>query len=119
MSTSGLCSYGSSIGGECIQSHRPHRQLFQANCIFTRLRDNEPAILEACKKDLGKGIFESIVTEVDWCANDIIFCCDNLAKWAKDESAADIPLSNKLLRPKIRKDPLGCVLIIGFVKLVP
>ena len=77
------------------------------------LRDNEAAILEACKKDLGKGVFESVVTEIDWCANDTIFCCKNLAKWTKDESAPDIPLTNKLLSPKIRKDPLGCVLIIG------
>ena len=86
---------------------------------FFRLRDNEPAILEACKKDLGKGIFESIVTEVDWCANDTIFCCSNLVKWAKDESAPDIPLTNKLLSPRIRKDPLGCVLIIGSVNMIP
>ena len=87
--------------------------------VFTRLRDNESLILEACKKDLGKGIFESIVTEIDWCANDCIFVCDNLVKWAKDESAPDMPLSNKLLSPRIRKDPLGCVLIIGSVSLVP
>ena len=90
----------------------------RTNSVFsTRLRDNEAVILEACKKDLGKGIFESIVTEIDWCANDCIFVCDNLAKWAKDESAPDMPLSNKLLNPKIRKDPLGCVLIIGSVNL--
>lgn len=45
--------------------------------------------------------------------NDIVFVCNSLEKWAKDESAADIPFMNKLLSPKIRKDPLGCVLIIG------
>ena len=32
---------------------------------------------------------------------------------AKEESAEDVPFMNKPLRPRIRKDPLGCVLIIG------
>lgn len=53
--------------------------------------------------------------ELDFCTNTCIYCCDNLDKWAKDESAADIPLANKLIFPKIRKDPLGCVLIIGYM----
>ena len=46
--------------------------------------------------------------------NDIVFVCQNLAKWAKDEAAPDINLANKLLSPRIRKEPLGCVLIIGY-----
>jgi len=55
------------------------------------------------------------MTESGWCANDIIFICNNLEKWMKDESAPDISLTNKFLGPKIRKDPLGVVLVIGFV----
>lgn len=47
--------------------------------------------------------------------NDIVFVNNNLEKWAKAEAAPDIPLLNKPLHPKIRKDPLGCVLIIGSV----
>jgi beta-apo-4'-carotenal oxygenase len=31
----------------------------------------------------------------------------------EDESPADIPLTNKLLNPRIRKEPLGTVLVIG------
>ena len=46
--------------------------------------------------------------------NDIVFVSKNLAKWAKDEAAPDINLMNKLLSPRIRKEPLGCVLIIGY-----
>lgn len=82
----------------------------------TRLKDSEAAIVEACKQDLGKSTFESYVTELDWCTNDVVFVCTNLEKWAKDEKAPDIPLTNKLLSPRIRKDPLGCVLIIGYAK---
>lgn len=64
--------------------------------------------------DLGKGEFETYLTETGWCLNDIIFVQKNLKKWAKEESAADVPLMNVALFPKIRKDPLGAVLIIGY-----
>lgn len=84
-------------------------------CCSRRLKDNEKAIAEACKKDLGKGAFESYLTEIGWCLNDIVFVTQNLEKWAQDEGAPDIPLVNKLLSPTIRKDPLGAVLIIGYV----
>ena len=78
-----------------------------------RIKDNEAAILEACKKDLGKGSYETHLAEVDWCTNAIVFTTKNLHKWVKDERAPDIPFANKLLSPKFRKDPLGAVLIIG------
>lgn len=79
------------------------------------LKDHQDALVEACRRDLGKGVFESHLTEVDWCMNDIIFVCKNLAQWAKDEKAPDIPITLAALRPKTRKDPLGCVLVIGCV----
>lgn len=79
-----------------------------------RIKDNEAALVQACKQDLGKGTFESYLVEIDWCKNDIVFVTQNLEKWVKDESAPDIPLANKLLSPTIRKDPLGAVLIIGY-----
>lgn len=79
----------------------------------TSLNDHQEALVDACRRDLGKGTFETYLAEVDWCMNDIVFVCKNLAKWAKDEKAADIPITLAALRPKIRKDPLGCVLVIG------
>lgn len=48
--------------------------------------------------------------------NDIVFTTRNLHKWVKDEKAPDIDLSFKFMNPKIRKDPLGCVLVIGYVE---
>ncbi|KAL9603970.1 MAG: hypothetical protein Q9179_001998 [Wetmoreana sp. 5 TL-2023] len=68
--------------------------------------DNEAAIVQACKQDLGKATFETYSAEIDWCTNDIVFATQNLEKWVKDEKAPDIPLANKLLSPRIRKDPL-------------
>jgi len=88
-------------------------RLTQLRKLWWALKDNEALLLEACKHDLGKAHFETYVTEVSWCLNDIIFVCDNLKKWAEDEAAADIPLVHKAMRPRIRKDPVGAVLIVG------
>lgn len=78
-----------------------------------RIKDNMDAINEACKRDLGKPEYETYITESGWCMNDIVFICNNLEKWMKDEKAPDIPLMNAAFSPKIRKDPLGVVLVIG------
>jgi beta-apo-4'-carotenal oxygenase len=75
--------------------------------------DHEAAILAACKSDLGKSAFETQISEIKWVENDIIFVSSHLEKWAKDEKPEDIPLVNWFMSPRIRKDPLGCVLIIG------
>ena len=77
------------------------------------IEDNKDAIVEACKKDLGKGFFESMIAEVAWVQNDIIFMTKNLEKWCKDEKPDDIDLTNKFMSPRIRKDPLGLVLVVG------
>ena len=81
------------------------------------LKDNANAIEAACKLDLGKGSFEANLAELDFCTNTIIYDINNLKKWAKDEKSPDVPLDMMILRPKIRKDPLGAVLIIGSVAL--
>lgn len=75
--------------------------------------DHEADIIEACKQDLGKSFFETQLSEIKWVENDIIFVSKNLEKWAKDEKPGDIPLMHCFMSPRIRKDPLGCVLIIG------
>lgn len=42
----------------------------------------------------------------------------NLKKWVKDEKAEDIDFSFKFINPKIRKEPLGTVLVIGCVRVL-
>lgn len=88
-------------------------RLKQLRSLYWALKDNEPALLEACKLDLNKSAYESYLTEVGWVANDILFMSKNLEKWAKDEKPEDIDLVNSLVSPRIRKDPLGAVLVIG------
>ena len=82
--------------------------------VGTRLKDDEDAICEALRRDLGKSTFESSAGEIEWCKNEILYMCSKLRKWAKDEPPADIPLMHSVLSAKIRKEPLGCVLIIGY-----
>lgn len=64
---------------------------------------------------MNKPRFETEFAEIDWLLNDIVFTTRNLHEWARDEKAPDIDLQFKLMGPKIRKDPLGCVLVIGYV----
>ncbi|TKA30767.1 hypothetical protein B0A50_02487 [Salinomyces thailandicus] len=90
----------------------PYR-LKQLRQLYWALKDEEPALTEACKLDLGKSAYETYLTEVGWVLNDILFMCKNLERFAKDEKAEDMDLTNSFMRPTIRKDPLGAVLIIG------
>ncbi|KAL1610695.1 Hexadecenal dehydrogenase [Paraconiothyrium brasiliense] len=84
-------------------------RLVQLRKLYWALKDNEDLIVEACKQDLGKPTFETHLAELSWCMNDIVFMQNNLPKWAKDEKAEDINFTNKLMGPRIRKDPLGAV----------
>jgi beta-apo-4'-carotenal oxygenase len=70
-------------------------------------------MVEALRSDLRKPRFEAEVGESVWLENDIVFITRNLHKWVKDEKADDIDLTFKFMSPKIRKDPLGTVLVIG------
>jgi beta-apo-4'-carotenal oxygenase len=88
-------------------------RISQLRKLYWAINGNEEAICEACKLDLGRSSHDTSLIEVDWLKNDVVFTTQNLEKWMEDESAPDIPLTNLPLRPKIRKEPLGTVLIIG------
>ena len=88
-------------------------RLAQLRKLYWGIVDYTDALVESCKQDLGKPTFETFLSEIDWCKNDIVFTTKNLAKWMKDEPAADIPLTNSLLNPRIKMEPLGTVLVIG------
>ena len=86
----------------------------QLRKLYWGFKDNAELIKEACKRDLGKPEFETYLTEISWCMNDCIWMADRVRQFAKDEPAPDIPWTNKPLRPRIKKDPLGTALIIGY-----
>lgn len=85
----------------------------QLRKMYWAIEDNKNQVLEACKKDLGKGFFEAMIAEIAWVQNDIVFMANNLDKWCKDEKAENINFTNRFMNPRIRKDPLGLVLVIG------
>lgn len=85
----------------------------QLRKLYWGLKDNEALITEACKRDLNKSAYETFLVEILWCTNDCIWMANNLPRFAKDEKAEDISLTNKFLAPRIRKDPLGAALVIG------
>jgi beta-apo-4'-carotenal oxygenase len=85
----------------------------QLRALYWGLKDEEPALLEALKLDLGKSAYEAYLAEVGWVLNDVLFMEKNLERFMRDEKPEDIDLQNMALRPRIRKDPLGAVLIIG------
>ncbi|EXJ73293.1 aldehyde dehydrogenase (NAD(P)+) [Cladophialophora psammophila CBS 110553] len=96
------------------QKTRPAEfRIKQLRKLYWAIADHEKELLEALSRDLGKGSFEAYTGEINWTQNDIVFTTQNLEKWMKDEKPADIALSNRLVNPKIRKDPLGVVLVIG------
>ena len=88
-------------------------RLTQLRKLYWAINDHSDALLEACKLDLGKPSYETYLSEIDWCKNDIVFITKNLASWMKEEKAPDIALMNTLMKPRIRKEPLGTVLVIG------
>ncbi|OAL63160.1 aldehyde dehydrogenase [Trichophyton rubrum] len=85
----------------------------QLRKLYWAIKDREQLVTAALKQDLNRPEYEAYVGEIVSTLNDIIFITKNLPKWAKDEKAADIDLTFSLMKPTIRKDPLGCVLIIG------
>lgn len=87
----------------------------QLRKLYWAFKDNEALITEACKRDIGKSSFETYLVEISWCMNDCVWMANNLTRFAKDEKATDIPFTNKLMGPRIRKEPLGTALIIGCV----
>lgn len=88
-------------------------RLKQLRSFYWGLKDAEPAMTEALRLDLGKSAMESFITEVGWVLNDILFMEKNLKRFMADEKAEDTGLMNMAMSPKIRKDPLGAVLVIG------
>ncbi|KAF2718755.1 aldehyde dehydrogenase [Polychaeton citri CBS 116435] len=85
----------------------------QLQSLYWGLKDAESVLLEACKLDLHKSAYESFLTEVGWVTNDVLFMLQNLKRFMKEEKAEDIDLMNSIMSPRIRKDPLGSVLVIG------
>lgn len=88
-------------------------RLDQLRKLHYVLRDNVDAIKDAIHKDLGRPVFETESCEVSFQWGEFNHVVSNLKKWAADENVKGTNLQYSLTRPKIRKRPLGSVLIIS------
>lgn len=88
-------------------------RITQLRKLWWAIKDREALLGEALQKDLGRPFYEAYLTEIGWVLNDIIFTINNLDKWSKEEKAQDVPFTFMPMRPRIRKEPLGVVLVLG------
>ncbi|KAG6035064.1 hypothetical protein E4U41_006257 [Claviceps citrina] len=85
----------------------------QIRRLYWAVVDLAPVIEEALMRDMGKCRFEAHLTEMDWVKNEAVNVANKLGSWARDERVVDLPATYWPMRPRIRNEPLGQVLIIG------
>ena len=88
-------------------------RLVQLRRLYWGFQDYKQALLDALKLDLNKSPHDATVTEVDWVIADCMYCIKHLEEWVKDDKNVDVALSYAMLKPRIKKEPLGPALIIG------
>ncbi|KAI0406527.1 aldehyde dehydrogenase [Xylaria palmicola] len=88
-------------------------RLVQLRKLYWGITDCTPKFISALKQDLGKSSREAILSEIQFCLSDLNLALDKVKVWAKDDTDLDYALSFTPLRPRVRKEPLGAVLIIG------
>jgi len=88
-------------------------RLVQLRKLWWGITDYTPKFLAALKQDLRKPSQEAILGEVQFCLSDLNLALKKLKTWAKDDTDLDYPLTFAALKPRLRKEPLGSVLIIG------
>ncbi|KAI1812903.1 aldehyde dehydrogenase [Poronia punctata] len=88
-------------------------RLVQLRKLYWAITDYSPKIVAALNKDLGKPSHEAILAEVSFCLSDLNLALKKLKTWVQDDTDLDYPITFTPLKPRIRKEPLGSVLIIG------
>ncbi|TVY61962.1 Aldehyde dehydrogenase, dimeric NADP-preferring [Fusarium oxysporum f. sp. cubense] len=112
---------------ECLQYHSQLFNTFaagktksikwrkwQLKQMWWMLVDNEKAIAEALAADLGRHEFEALTSDLHGLKTDILEHLNHVEEWAADEPVASAGfLMGTLGKARIRKEPLGVVLVIG------
>lgn len=88
-------------------------RLQQIRKLYWGIVDNQDLIEQALQKDMRKCKFEAAITEYEFAKNECLDFNKNLEKWAKDENVVNVPLQFWPMKPRIRNEALGVVLIIG------
>ena len=80
--------------------------------LLAKIRHHEPLLLDALRADLGKGDFESFVTEVGFIIEEIKFTIKNLKSWARPKRVPT-PITTFPGVSYIKPEPFGVVLVIS------
>ncbi|KAI0468094.1 Aldehyde/histidinol dehydrogenase [Xylaria cf. heliscus] len=88
-------------------------RLVQLRKLYWGVTDFTPKILEALKQDIGKPFGEAMLNEVNHTISDLNLTLAKLKTWVKDDTDLEYSVTFTPLKPRIRKEPLGAVLIIG------
>ncbi|PSL26481.1 aldehyde dehydrogenase (NAD+) [Planomicrobium soli] len=84
----------------------------QLNRLKEAIVAHQDGVMEALKKDLGKGEFEAYTTEVGFVLDSISNMAKNIKEWMEPEKVKT-PLHFQPAKSFIVRDPYGSVLIIG------
>lgn len=97
-----------------LKSYPLEFRLEQLNKLYWTIKDNEQHLYDALKADFNKPFYETYMTEIAWMQLAILDVMNNLREWAADEPLK-VPLAIKLTNsPRMRKEPMGVILIIGY-----
>ncbi|CAH0053105.1 unnamed protein product [Clonostachys solani] len=88
-------------------------RLKQLRKLYWGLIDYTPLLEEALIKDIGKVPHEAALSDIGWAVNECMDFINHLEKWAKDEKVVNTPLTMSVVKPRIRSEPLGVVLVMG------
>lgn len=86
---------------------------WQLKQLWWLLEDNEQAIVDAVKDDLNRSDFETYLTDLAGIRKDILYHLENIDAWTADEPTGDSFIARRFGVARIRKEPLGVVLIVG------
>ena len=84
----------------------------QLSALERMMNEQEAAITEALKQDLGKPALESWTAEISYVAGDAAYCRKKLKRWAKPRKVTT-PSVAMPGKSWVQPEPLGTVLIIG------
>ncbi|KAI4862031.1 aldehyde dehydrogenase [Hypoxylon rubiginosum] len=88
-------------------------RLVQLRKLYWGLTDYTEKFQAALKKDLNKPPHDAILTEIHHLFQDLDLTLKKLKDWVKDDKDIDYPWTFAAMKPRIRKEPLGAVLVIG------
>ena len=86
---------------------------WQLKQVWWMLEDNEPALLHALQSDLNRHDVESYSSDLVSVKQDILKHIKNLEKWNANTRPDAGFLFGTLGKARIRREPLGVVLVIG------